>query len=250
MVTGPRIPTAYDVVRVVGLPRQLWRRRQERGNSAFAIALLESSRYRKAAYDFIAARMADPGLLHDFDLSTDDIAVDVGAFKGNWTTAILDRHGCRVEAFELSPDYFEGLRQLAHKRSRVTVHEYGLGAVDQAVDVWRRDMGSSTYASPEDGDTMEIIEGRIRDVAAVWSELGWQRVAVMKLNIEGGEYDLLDRMIQRGLLERVDTFIIQFHEWIPGAYRRRRRIRRELARSHRQVWNYPFVWEKWQRRAD
>ena len=75
-------------------------------------------------------------------------------------------------------------------------------------------MGSSTYASPEDGDTMEIIEGRIGDVAAVWSELGWQRVAVMKLNIEGGEYDLLDRMISGACWNRWTLSSSSSNEWI------------------------------------
>ena len=41
--------------------------------------------------------------------------------------------------------------------------------------------------------------------------------------------DLLERMAETGLLRAVDTYLVQFHEWHPGAYRRRRGIRRALA---------------------
>ena len=54
---------------------------------------------------------------------------------------MLDRHGCRVEAFELSPDYFEGLRQLAQSGHASQSTKYGLVPSDHAVDVWRRGHG-------------------------------------------------------------------------------------------------------------
>jgi hypothetical protein len=69
------------------------------------------------------------------------------------------------------------------------------------------------------------------------------------VNIEGGEYDLFDRLIDIGWLPRVRSVLVQFHEWHPQAYRRRRAIRRALRRSHDEAWNYPFVWELWRRRG-
>jgi hypothetical protein len=67
----------------------------------------------------------------------------------------------------------------------------------------------------------------------------------MKINIEGAEFPLLERMIECNLLRKVDCFLIQFHEWHPGAYKRRRKIRKALSESHRLVWDYHFIWEKW-----
>jgi hypothetical protein len=71
----------------------------------------------------------------------------------------------------------------------------------------------------------------------------------MKVNIEGGEYDLFDRLVETDRLPRVQLVSVQFHEWHPHAHRRRRAIRRALRRSHQEVWCYPWVWELWQRRA-
>ena len=88
------------------------------------------------------------------------------------------------------------------------------------------------------------------DIAAVdrvWSEMQLDNVDLMKINIEGAEFPLLEKMIKMDLLRRVDCFMIQFHEWHPGAYSRRRKIRTELSKTHRLVWDYHFVWEKWVR---
>jgi len=75
-------------------------------------------------------------------------------------------------------------------------------------------------------------------------------IDVLKINIEGGEYDLIDRLDQAGWLPRIRIVLVQFHEWHPKAYRRRRTNRRALQRHHREVWGYPWVWEQWQRVDD
>lgn len=71
----------------------------------------------------------------------------------------------------------------------------------------------------------------------------------MKINIEGGEFELLERMAEVDLLPKVDTFLIQFHEAVRGSHRRRRRIRKALAKTHRNTWDYYFAWERWDRQS-
>ena len=64
-----------------------------------------------------------------------------------------------------------------------------------------------------------------------------------------GEFDLFDRIIGAALLPDVRYVLIQFHEWHPKAHARRRALRRALAATHDEVWCYPWVWERWERRA-
>ena len=92
----------------------------------------------------------------------------------------------------------------------------------------------------------------VNNIASNLADCGFRAgdgVDLMKINIEGSEFPLLERMIDCDLLGEVRCFLIQFHEWHPGAYRRRRRIQRALAKTHTKVWDYPFIWEKWQRRT-
>ena len=53
---------------------------------------------------------------------------------------------------------------------------------------------------------------------------------------------------EKDMLGRVDTFLIQFHEWHPNARKRRIAIQQALSRTHTLEWNYDFVWEKWVRK--
>ena len=244
-----RRPTEYDLHRAVGKPRQLWMRRKEQHREPLAIAYLESGRYRKTVYRFIGARIENPGIMYTFDnLTPDSLAVDVGAFEGKWSREVSSRYDCSIDAFELSPEFFGVLHEVAAEVPGLRIHEYGLGGADETVKVSMTHLGSSVFENPGSRADTQWIEGELRDVAQVWADLGWDRVAVMKLNIEGGEYDALDRLIETGLHTRIDTIFVQFHEWIPGAYRRRRAIRKALRATHDEDWCYPWVWEKWTRK--
>ena len=74
-------------------------------------------------------------------------------------------------------------------------------------------------------------------------------VAVIKMNIEGGEYDLLPAMIDSGFMQHVDTLMVQFHKYGPDDVARRDAIRAGLSRTHVCEWVYPFVWEQWARKT-
>jgi hypothetical protein len=69
------------------------------------------------------------------------------------------------------------------------------------------------------------------------------------VNIEGGEYELLEAMLQQGLAGRVRYFQIQFHDHVPGAEERAGRIRQGLAATHELQWSFPWIWESWRRKG-
>ncbi len=91
--------------------------------------------------------------------------------------------------------------------------------------------------------------GRIRTAGQVIDALGLDEIAVAKINIEGGEYDILPYLIETGLIARFHTLSIQFHDFNTGDAYLRDMIRADLEKTHRCLWNYDFVWEQWQRRA-
>jgi hypothetical protein len=68
----------------------------------------------------------------------------------------------------------------------------------------------------------------------------------LKLNIEGAEYDVLDRLATAGVLPRIRSLVIQFHRVVPESDRRRDMIQAKLAQTHHLVFDYPFVWERWE----
>ena len=69
-----------------------------------------------------------------------------------------------------------------------------------------------------------------------------------KLNIEGGEYALLRRLIDTRRIEKFQYLQIQFHLNVPDAKKQYRKLAERLQQTHRLQWRYPFVWESWERR--
>ncbi len=61
--------------------------------------------------------------------------------------------------------------------------------------------------------------------------------------------ELMEHMLDRGLVSRLEHIQIQFHDFVPGAARRMRAIQARVAATHVLDWQYVFVWESWSRRS-
>jgi FkbM family methyltransferase len=227
-----------------------WRRVRTYADSSPAErAYFEMNGYSRAAEEFAVARTMDPHYTCRGDLDASAVVVDIGAYTGEMVASVRELYGCQVHAFEPSPASFAVLRDTFADDDHVALHPYGLGVSDEVLDLELDGPGSSLHGTLGSGGG-STVEVHVRDVLAVFRELGLERIDLLKVNIEGAEYDLLDRLIEGGMLERVRYVVVQFHEWHPGAHRRRRRIRRALRRSHDLVWDYPWIWEMWCSKAE
>jgi FkbM family methyltransferase len=207
--------------------------------------MLELHGYRRSIYDFIGATAAKPDILFDADVDDRSVVLDVGAYHGEWSEQVSRRYGSTVFAFEPDPTSFPRLEERLAKHRNTRALGYGLGGRDHEASLALAGPGSSIYGADAAFGAANV---QIRDIASVLEELGVARVDLIKVNIEGGEYDLFDRLIETSWLHRVRLVSVQFHEWYPRAHSRRRSIRRSLRATHEQVWNYPWVWEYWRRR--
>lgn len=243
------LPSAYQLKKFALWPRTRWMRHRERHQQGFIKSALELHYYRPAYYEFIAATMMQPDLLTTADLGPGDIVFDVGAYTGEWATAMLDRYPVSVMAFEPNPLIYRQLQEKRPDYPGLQPLQYGLGGANETARISLKGMGSSIYAHAESDADPERVDVTIRAVDEVWRELGYQDVDLLKINIEGAEFPLLERMIETNLLSQVRCLMVQFHEWHPGAYGRRRAIRRALSKTHKMDWDYHFVWEKWTRKS-
>ena len=67
------------------------------------------------------------------------------------------------------------------------------------------------------------------------------------MNIEGSEYQLLKHIIETNFIKNIDHIQIQFHNYIEGSKKLRNQIRKELKETHKCKFNFPFIWERWDR---
>ena len=237
----------YQLKKTMLRPRTAWRRRRETSTDFGARVMMEGHYFRTPLYDFFAAVGGNPDLMVDFDLPTNGVAVDIGAYTGEWAVPLRARHsGLLIHAFEPAPDALDKLRAALGEDSLVSIHPIGLAAGDFTASLAMDGPGSSIYSDHGHYGSSTVD---IRDVISTFDELGIEHIDLIKINIEGAEYDLLDRLLDEGRVDAIDKFLIQFHEWHPWAYWRRHKIRRRLRTTHTQVWNHDFMWEYWERRT-
>jgi len=79
---------------------------------------------------------------------------------------------------------------------------------------------------------------------------GGRKIDLLKLNIEGGEFELLEAILARNLADRFRNIQVQFHQVIPDYHQRWLGIRAGLVRSHQLTYDYYFVFENWSLRAE
>ena len=230
------------------------RRRWSKRVNPFTRAIYESQDYRPAVRRFFKASRRDRDLLIDVDLPEGAVVLDVGAFVGEWSERVLeraDRTGRKpfeIHAFEPVPNAVRQLRSKLGGEPRVHVHEYGLGGTDRDEVLVVSGPGSSIFEPAKAEDVLGHARVPIRDVDGALIALGVDDVELAKINIEGGEFELIDRLHATGWLPRIRCVIVQFHEFAPAAHAGRRRNRRQLSETHHCTWSYPWVYERWDRR--
>jgi len=238
-------PNFYQLKKALMYPRKVYMRHKENLEPGFMRSAMELHYYRPAFYKWLRAISANSRLLHEVDIDSDSIVLDAGAYTGEWAQEIMDRYSPTIHAFEPDPRNYKKLEKRTQANSRLIPYKFGLGDKNETVRMTLEHLGSSVFSGPTGKKGVPWAEVEIRDIADTWNALALNRVEFMKINIEGAEFPLLERMIATNLVAKVDCFMIQFHEWHPGAYRRRRNIRKAMSKTHNLVWDYHFVWEKW-----
>lgn len=181
----------------------------------------------------------------DYDLSPDAVVLDVGGYEGQWASDIVARYGCRIHVFEPVQEYASRIARRFERNPLVTVHPFGLSVCDERIRA-RLAGDSTSHVRDRPGEDIEI---ELRSTDAVFRDLGLEQVDLMKLNIEGAEYALLDHLIETGLIHRIADLQVQFHDIGVDSAKEVDRLRRRLAATHEPTFVFDFVWENWRRRT-
>lgn len=193
------------------------------------------------------AAEGDRKLRLDYDLGPESVIFDVGGYKGDFAAEIRARFGSRVWLFEpVSRLHRQCLARFTDDPSVVSL-PFGLGDLEQELEMHDDADASGAFNPASVGRPVEKV--RLRAFADFLAETGLPKVDLLKINIEGGEFPLLDHLIDSGRIKDVGYVQVQFHDFYPEAKTRRERIRRLLNKTHVEQWNFPFIWESWKRRG-
>ena len=179
------------------------------------------------------------------ELTSDSIVFDLGGYLGDFTAAIVERYNCKAYIFEPHPEYFSKCIERFSSYENVTVLNYGLADKDGELFLSNHLDGSS-FINPNHSQK-DGIKCVIRDFSSVLNELDIASIDLMKINIEGGEFPLMEHIISCAKQAIVRQYQIQFHNFVENAVDRRTQISSALSETHVRTWCYTFVWENWRK---
>jgi len=182
----------------------------------------------------------DEKFRYNFDLNMNSIVFDLGGYKGQWASDIYSKYNCKVLIFEPVLSYHKFIETRFMNNPNIISYNYGLGSVDCSMDIGINDDGSSIYIKNNNIETIKLVA-----VTDFFKQHGINKVDLMKINIEGGEYDLLNKIIESGLIKNISIIHVQFHHFIPNAEIELEKLHEKLSLTHKPLFKYHFVWETW-----
>lgn len=189
------------------------------------------------------AAKGDQTLRLDYNLNSDSLVFDVGGYKGEFASEILCKYNANIYVFEPVKLFFETIRYKFIKNSKVKAFNFGLAGNDANLRISLSDNSSSVYLNTENTETIEL-----KSIVEFIKINNIKEVDLIKINIEGGEYELLESLIDNDCVCFFKNIQVQFHDFlIDNAKERMYEIQKNLSKTHKLTYQYEFVWENWER---
>ena len=156
-------------------------------------------------WEIIAESLISESIVYSFGVGT-DISFDL---------ALIDRFGVTVHAFDPTPQSVAWVRKQSVPH-RFILHEFGLADFD----------GEVSFNPPENPDHIshtaldrpeteeQSFRVPVKQLSTILAELGHTRIALMKMDIEGSEYRVIEFLGRTDI--RPVQLLIEFHHRFQG----------------------------------
>lgn len=181
-------------------------------------------------------------LRYEYDLKPNSMVIDVGVYKGEFIKKIVEKYNCFVIGFEPVSEYFCQAVNNLKENKKVKIYNFGLGKETRQEYISVDKDRSSICINNQNCQKEQITIRSFIEVISLYSILS---VDLIKINIEGCEYELLESIIENDLQRLFKNIQVQFHDFIPNAYQKRSKILEYLLETHCPTYCYPFVWENY-----
>ncbi len=186
----------------------------------------------------------DETLRLNYPLNESSIVFDVGGFSGEWAIPIFLKYMPTIHIFEPVKESAKILRKKFSNNKKIYTHEIGLSGKTELARISLESHSASTHNT---NHSKKFDEIKLVAISEFMKRHNIYHIDLVKINIEGGEYDLLEHILDTGIVNHIDNIQVQFHDFIPHAEARMNSIKKRLLKTHSLTYEYEFVWENWKR---
>jgi len=160
---------------------------------------------------------------YKFFLKENDIVIDCGANVGEFIDKI-NKKGVKIYAFEPHPLAFKKLTEKYKNNNNIFLHKKGVYVKNDIVKFFNHKnftnntkwtVATSMIKEKTNIDKNNFFETEVIDFADFIKKLN-KKIKIIKIDIEGVEFELLDYLIDNDVHKIVDVFFVETHERIPG----------------------------------
>jgi FkbM family methyltransferase len=191
---------------------------------------------------------------YQYNLNSNSIVIDLGGYVGQWAYNIVNRFNCTVHSYEAVERYFNQINHLGviSYHAAVTcktgtdyihVCDEGSAVGSLADDKKKNDKDNAYQNNVLRHSNIPLEKINTIDINEVLED--FDKVDLLKINIEGGEYDILSRMCSTGTINKVDNLQIQFHNFVVDADDKYNDIVNKLQSTHSCDFNSMWRWSFW-----
>ena len=171
--------------------------------------------------DHLFRRILFPRFLRR-EIRPGDIVIDCGANIGEFTD-LFARYGAVVHAFEPHPIAFEKLRQRFEGTPNVHCYNQAVSNLQGTLPLFLRTDDSDPIGAIESSSIMPEKDNvskenfiNVEVIRFVDFISKFDRIKIIKMDIEGAEYKVIPDTINSGASLKVDHFLVETHERLPG----------------------------------
>jgi FkbM family methyltransferase len=127
--------------------------------------------------------------------------------------ALIERFGCTVHAFDPTPRSLAWAKQQALPEN-LHIHAVGLADHDGVAHFSPPSNPKHVSHSLTTRSRAGGIEFQVKSLTTLMRELGHDRIDILKLDIEGAEYGVIDKLALNSF--RPSQILLEFHHQLPG----------------------------------
>jgi FkbM family methyltransferase len=180
------------------------------------------------------------------DMTADSVVLDCGGFEGTFAEGISQRYDCTVHVLEPVRAFYERTRERLKDRPKVRVWPFGIWHWTTMLPM--KVCGDVTGAYRQEGQDESVLVLRAVDLGRSLARKVDSTLHLLKLNIEGAEFDVLESLLDHGAVWRYENIQVQWHDVAPNAEARRDKIIERLSVSHELTFDHGWVWQSWRAR--
>ena len=149
-------------------------------------------------------------------LNRESVIYSVGVGSNiDFDVELINSFGATVHAFDPTPRSIEWVKNQQLPKHFI-FHPFGLSAENGHMDFFPPSKASSTHFSPIDryGDTNNVVRAPVKDIDTIASELNHKEVDLLKMDIEGAEYEVIEALPKNRVA--INQILIEFHHMYKG----------------------------------